>query len=190
MIEIMWGAILYVKQITTRCWIKLRYTFCVNLMLSKRGNYVVLSALALAWAYDSREYRKIREVVSSVKVPQTFASQILAGLVRAELASSKAGKDGGYILTRPPEEITMLEIIEAGEGPLRAERCALKDGPCQWDFVCPLHWIWGDAITAFRETLASVTLANLVENDQALKLKTFPMPTESHRPAALLLKKG
>lgn len=165
------------------------YSDSVNLMLSKRGNYVVLSALCLGWAYESGEYRKIREVVSSMKVPQTFASQILAELVRAELATSKAGKDGGYILTRPPSEITMLEIIEAGEGPLRAERCALKDGPCQWDFACPLHWIWGDASAAFRDSLASVTLATLIENDKALELGTFPMPSESHRPNALRLAK-
>jgi len=166
------------------------YTDPVNLMLSKRGNYVVLSALCLAWAYETGEYRKIREVVATMKVPQTFASQILAELVRAQLATSKAGKDGGYLLTRPPSEITMLEIIEAGEGPLRAERCALKDGPCQWDFVCPLHWIWGDAIAAFRDTLASVTLATLVANNQALEQHTFPMPAESHRPGALRLLKN
>ena len=157
--------------------------------LSKRGNYVVLSALCLAWAYETGEYRKIREVVATMKVPQTFASQILAELVRAGVATSKAGKDGGYRLTRSPEEITMLEVIEAGEGPLKAERCALQDGPCTWDFVCPLHWIWGDSITAFRETLAKVTLATLVANDKALELNTFPMPEESHRPNALHLAK-
>ena len=80
----------------------------------------------------------------------------------------------------------MLEIIEAGEGQLRAERCALKDGPCHWGFVCPLHWIWGDAIAALRDTLANVTLATLVANDKALEENIFPMPSESHRPGAFL----
>ncbi len=150
---------------------------------------MVLSAFCLGWAYESGEYRKIREVVSMMKIPQTFASQILAGLVRAQLAASKAGKDGGYILTRAPSDITMLEIIEAGEGPLRAARCALKDGPCQWDFVCPLHWIWGDATDAFRNSLASVTLETLMENDKALELGTFRMPIESHRPGTFDLSK-
>jgi Rrf2 family protein len=165
------------------------YTNAVNLTLSKRGNYVVLSAICLAWAYESGEYRKIREVVATMKVPQTFASQILAELVRAQIAESKAGKDGGYRLTRSPAKITMLEVIEAGEGPLRSERCALKDGPCHWDFVCPLHWIWGESTNAFRDTLANVTLATLVANDRALELNTFPMPMESHRPGALLSSK-
>jgi len=159
----------------------------MNMTLSKRGNYVVLSALCLAWAYETGEYRKIREVVATMKVPQTFASQILAELVKTGIATSKAGKDGGYRLTRSPEEITMLEVIEAGEGPLKAERCALQDGPCTWDFVCPLHWIWGDSITAFRDTLANVTLATLVANDKALESHTFRMPEESHRPKAMAL---
>ena len=181
----MLGKTLYVKQLTIRKWYEWMYNFHMNMTLSKRGNYVVLSALCLAWAYESGEYRKIREVVATMKIPQTFASQILAELVKAGVATSKAGKDGGYRLTRSPKEITMLEVIEAGEGPLRAERCALQDGPCRWDFACPLHWIWGDSIDAFRDNLAKVTLASLVANDKALELNTFRMPETSHRPKAI-----
>ncbi len=156
----------------------------MNMTLSKRGDYVVRSALCLAHAYEGGSFRKIREVVSSMEVPQTFASQILADLVRAQLATSKAGKDGGYRLSRPPAEITMLEIIEAGEGPLRAERCALGNGPCHWDFVCPLHETWVGATAALRDTLAKATLATLVANDEALKAGTYLIPTDSHRQGA------
>lgn len=153
----------------------------MNMTLSKRGGYVLLSALCLARAFESGEYRKIREVVLSMGVPRTFASQILAELVRAELATSKAGKDGGYRLTRAPVEITVLEIVEAGEGPLRSERCAVKDGPCHWEFVCPLHETWLEATAALRNTLANVTLANVMANDEALEAGTYPLPSESHR---------
>jgi len=52
----------------------------VNLTLSKRGDYVIRAALALARAYPSGGYRKIREVVAEMDVPSTFASQILADL--------------------------------------------------------------------------------------------------------------
>src|SRR5450755_4323512 len=129
--------------------------------LSKRGDYVVRSALCLARAYDSGGYRKIREVVAEVDVPQTFASQILADLVHAKLATSKAGKDGGYRLVRAPALISLLDVIEAGEGPLRAERCALGDGPCRWDAVCPLHESWKAATDAMRTVLAGITLAEV-----------------------------
>jgi Rrf2 family protein len=149
--------------------------------LSKRGDYVVRSALALARAWPTGEPRKIREVVAEMGVPQTFASQILAELVRAGLASSKAGKDGGYRLSRPPEEIALVDVVEAGEGPLRAERCALGDGPCRWDDVCPLHETWRTATEALREVLGSTTLADLAQRDLDLEAGRASPVVDSHR---------
>ena len=153
----------------------------MNMTLSKRGDYVVRSALALARAWPTGEPRKIREVVAEMGVPQTFASQILAELVRAGLASSKAGKDGGYRLSRPPEEIALVDVVEAGEGPLRAERCALGDGPCRWDDVCPLHETWRTATEALREVLGSTTLADLAQRDLDLEAGRASPVADSHR---------
>jgi Rrf2 family protein len=149
--------------------------------LSKRGDYVMRSAIALARAYDQGGWRKIREVVADTEVPATFASQILADLVRAGLASSKAGRDGGYRLNRAPSEISVLEVIEAGEGPLQAERCALGDGPCRWDAVCPLHETWSRATVVLRELLASTTLAEVAVRDAAIEAGTYHVPVDSHR---------
>lgn len=153
----------------------------MNMTLSKRGDYVVRSALCLARAYDDGGYRKIREVVAEMGVPPTFASQILGELVRADIAVSRAGRDGGYRLTRPPEQINLLEIIEAGEGLLHAERCALGEGPCRWEQVCPLHETWQAATAALRQTLAEVDLATIATRDEALEAGTYPLPTDSHR---------
>jgi len=153
----------------------------VNLTLSKRGDYVVRSALCLAGAYPSGGHHKIRAVVAEMGVPQTYASQILADLVRAGLATSKAGRDGGYSLARSPEAISLLELVEAGEGPLRSERCALGEGPCRWDAVCPLHESWKAATDAMRVVLASITLAEVLARDQALKRGEGTIPADSHR---------
>jgi Rrf2 family protein len=153
----------------------------MNLTLSKRADYVVRSALSLARAYESGESRKIREVVAEMDVPATFASQILSDLVRAGLATSKAGKSGGYRLARRPEEVRLIDLVEAAEGPLRAERCALGDGPCRWGEVCPLHETWQEASAALREVLARTSLADVVARDRALEAGTYPAPSDSHR---------
>lgn len=153
----------------------------MNMTLSKRGDYVVRSALALALAYPSGAPRKIREVVAEMGVPQTFASQILADLVRAGLAASKAGKDGGYRLARPPEDISLLEVVEAGEGPLRADRCALGDGPCRWESVCPLHETWRSATEALRAVLRDTSLADLARRDIEIEEGQVVAPADSHR---------
>ena len=157
----------------------------MDMTLSKRGDYVVRSALSLARAYEGGEHRKIREVVAEMDVPQTFASQILADLVHAGLATSRAGSAGGYRLVRPPAQVSLLEVVEAGEGPLRSERCALGDGPCRWEQVCPLHETWGAATAALRQTLAETSLAAVVERDDALARGDYRQPADSHRHGAI-----
>ena len=153
----------------------------MDMTLSKRGDYVMRSAISLARAFDLGMTRKIREVVAETEVPKTFASQILADLVRAGLASSKAGRDGGYRLARPPGDISVLEVIEAAEGPLHAERCALGDGPCRWEAVCPLHETWSQATAALRELLSKTTLAEVTARDAAIEDGTYTVPPDAHR---------
>ena len=159
----------------------------MEMTLSKRGDYVVRAALCLGRAYDSGEHRKIREIVAEMDIPQTYASQILAALVHTKLAESKAGRGGGYRLLRAPGSVSLLDIVEAGEGPLRAERCALGDGPCRWNAVCPLHETWGAATSALRDTLAQTSLADLVARDKELEAGDYPTPLDSHRPGTLTL---
>ncbi len=151
--------------------------------LSNRGDYVVRSAICLAKAFGDDKPVKLREVVEDTAVPSTFASQILGDLVRAGLASSKAGRDGGYRLTRPPRDITVLEVVEAAEGPLHAERCALGEGPCRWEDVCPMHDTWTAATTALRETLSRTALLHLAVRDAEISSGATPPPADSHRRA-------
>lgn len=151
----------------------------MNLTLSKRGDYVMRAAIFLAHAPRGTA-RKIREVVADTEVPSAFASQILADLVRAGLATSKAGRDGGYQLSREPSAISALEIVEAAEGPLAAERCALGEGPCKWDAVCPLHETWFAATQSLRGLLAATNLAELASRDDAIAQGTYTIE-DSHR---------
>ena len=153
----------------------------MNMTLSKRGDYVMRSALSLARAFDEAGNHKIREVVADTEMPRAFASQVLADLVRAGLAASQSGRDGGYRLTRPPSEITVLEVVEAAEGPLQAERCALGEGPCRWEAVCPLHETWSKATVMLRDLLAATSLEQVAARDAAIEAGTYAAPADSHR---------
>ena len=145
----------------------------MRIKLSKRGDYVVRSALCLASNYDSPAPTKLREVSSEMGVPRTFVSQILGDLVQAGVAQSFFGANGGYRLTRPPAQITVLEVVEAGEGSLESDTCVLGDDPCQWESVCPMHETWSAATAALRRELAETTLATLVERDHAIAAGTY-----------------
>lgn len=101
--------------------------------------------------------------------------------MKAGLAEARAGQQAGYRLRRPPDQITLLEIVEAAEGPLRPERCTLHGGPCHWDDVCPLHMIWEEGRGALTKVLSERTLTSIVAVDAALEAGAMAPPEDAHR---------
>jgi Rrf2 family protein len=153
----------------------------MNLGLSKRGDYVVRSAICLARSYESGVPKKLRQVSLEMEIPRTYVSQILGDLSRAGLAQSFFGTNGGYSLARPPDEVSLLEIVESAEGSLAPATCVLGNDSCGWDSVCPLHETWRAATAALRSVLASTTLADLLERDRAIEAGTYGVSGEGHR---------
>jgi Rrf2 family protein len=156
----------------------------MELTLSKRGDYVVRAAIALARAASSGGYRKIREVAQDMDLPRPYTPQILNLLAKAGLAEARAGQQGGYRLRRDPEAISLLEVVEAGEGPLRPARCSLRGGPCHWDDMCALHPAWVSATDALRSSLATTSLASVAHVDERLEAGQFPVYADAHRAQA------
>ncbi len=140
----------------------------MDLALTKRGDYVVRAALSLGRAAASGEYRKVREVAEEMSLPLRYTPQILNLLVKAGIAEARAGRKGGYRLLRGPEEVSLLEIVEAGEGPLRSTRCTLRGGPCHWEGMCAVHPAWEEARNALTDALARRSLASVLEVDREL----------------------
>jgi Rrf2 family protein len=156
----------------------------MDLTLTKRGDYTVRAAIALARAYDPDGYHKIREVTADMMLPPRYTAQILALLARAGLAEARAGRGGGYRLSRRPEDISLLEVVEAAEGPLQPQRCTLRGGPCRWEDACPVHWAWSEAGDAFRRSLAAATLGSIAKVDATLEPRGAPgsrRPTSARR---------
>ncbi len=156
----------------------------MDVTLSKRGSYATAAAICLARAYESGRPKKLREISAEMDIPRTFVSQILGDLVHAGIAVSAFGRDGGHRLARPPGQVSLAEVIEAAEGPLASERCALGDGPCRWQDVCPMHETMTKATASLREVLASTTLAVLAERDAAIARRSYPVPADAHPHAA------
>lgn len=142
----------------------------MDLQLSRKGDYALRAAISLAHHYDDG-YRKIREIVAEMALPAQYTPQVLAMLGRAGIATAKAGRDGGYKLTRDPGTISVLEIVEAAEGPLEGGRCTLRGGPCDWEMACPVHHVWVEARVALRKSLSAATLASVAAADDSLRLK-------------------
>lgn len=157
----------------------------VDLTLSSRGDYVVRAAIHLARTWDgSGRYAKIREVADAMELPRSYTPQLLGVLAKAGLAEAKAGRVGGYRLTREPSSIPVLEVIEAAEGYLSSRRCPMRGGPCHWDDVCALHPTWVKASEAIRSTLEQTSLAEVAAVDRRLAEgePVAAIPSPGHRP--------
>jgi Rrf2 family protein len=134
----------------------------MDLQLSRRADYGVRASLYLAEAWGDGSYRKIREISGAMALPRSFTPQVLGDLVRAGLVEAKAGRDGGYRLARPPEAISLLQVVEASEGTLLPLRCTLRGIACDPNNPCPVHPAWFAAAQALRTSLAGATLGDAV----------------------------
>jgi Rrf2 family protein len=141
----------------------------LDLQLSRRGDYAVRAAIALARAAPSGGYLKLREIAAEMAIPERYTHEIVSLLVRAGLVEAMAGKLGGYRLVRPPRDVTLLQVVEAAEGNLRLDRCTLSGGPCNWQqTICAVHPAWEDACRSFTGVLRAQSLAHVLELDEKL----------------------
>ncbi len=139
----------------------------MHFKLGKRADYAVRAMLVLA--HPGRPgRRKAREIADEMAIPETFVPQILAELVRAGLASSHAGPDGGYSLARPAQDISLLDAVEAVEPHVRSTECILRGGPCRWDDRCAVHEPWARGQDALLDELAATSFAELARSDAEL----------------------
>ena len=146
----------------------------MRVTLDRKGDYSVRAMLDIA-RHHGQGRRKARQIATVMDIPARYATQILADLVRHELLTAVAGPDGGYTLARPPDEITLLDVVDAVEGPTVLDTCVLRGGPCDWTDACPIHATWWKAQQAFVNTLAGVTFAELVDVDAEIEAGTYQL---------------
>lgn len=141
----------------------------MQLELGRRADYGIRATIDLARHEGTGRRRKAREIAADMDIPATYIGQVLAELVRAELVASTAGRSGGYVLARPPEDISLLAVIRAVDDDPGSSVCVLRGGPCRWEDICAVHDPWFEAQQAMLERLDQTTFARLLDIDEALE---------------------
>lgn len=151
----------------------------MQLKLKRRGDYSIRAMIAIARHWGNAHHQA-RRISSEMNVPYKSLTQILASLVSRGLLDAKHGPTGGYTLARPPADISLLDIVEAAEGPARFDHCVLRDGPCEWDETCPVHDTWSRAQEALTKELAATSLAEVARIDAAIDAGEHKATTRPH----------
>ncbi|MFP3913528.1 MAG: RrF2 family transcriptional regulator [Actinomycetota bacterium] len=84
-------------------------------------------------------------LAESIGTTTSFLPQVMSPLIRAGWVTSERGPGGGYRLTEQSGTVTLLDVVEATEGPAETGRCVLRDAPCPGDPVCAVHAVWTQA---------------------------------------------
>jgi len=125
----------------------------------------VLSYLANA----NGSVSQARSIAVATATPESFLSKILGQLSRAGLVRAHRGARGGFSLTADPQALTLLDVLEAIEGPLRLNVCDTP-APCAYGANCPIERAWQQAEGALRDSLRSQKIAALAAQSRDLGL--------------------
>lgn len=126
-------------------------------------SYVAESYHVDAAAVPSGDVGKAR------KIPKALAAKLLSEAASAGLLLGTTGPGGGYRLARPPEKISLMEVVELFERPLVDNRCPFGPGHCGIGPPCPLHDDFVKLETKIRSFLEDTTFAVFVKKPKATK---------------------
>jgi Rrf2 family protein len=131
--------------------------------ISAKTDYAVRALLELA-ATDNPPLKR-DEIAGAQAIPVKFLESILAELKHGGIVSSQRGAEGGYWLARPPEEITVAEVMRVVEGPLASVREQRPEDLSYEGTAEHLKEVWVALRANMRDVLENTTLADIVGND-------------------------
>lgn len=130
------------------------------LRITKQTDYGIV---LLTWmAGDPARLVNAPELAEETSLPQPMVAKILKLLARAEILESHRGVNGGYCLARPPEELSVAEVIGALEGRIAVTECT-DDTPglCSKEQICPVRSNWNRINLAIQDALDRISLAEM-----------------------------
>lgn len=131
--------------------------------ISTKGRYGLRLMLDLAVHCDSGLV-PLRDISSRQKISEKYLEQIMMLLNRAGLVRSVRGSQGGYMLARPAESITVGDVLRTMEGSLAPVDCVAGDAPsCGMAETCVTIEVWRKLKDAIDQVVDSITLADLRE---------------------------
>jgi Rrf2 family transcriptional regulator, iron-sulfur cluster assembly transcription factor len=136
--------------------------------ITTKGRYALRAVHTLAKSNKDKPV-SIRELAEKEDISPEFLEQIFFRLKKTGMISSTRGPGGGFRLNRPPEEITLYDILEAaGEG-VEFTPClaANQDGPpCERIETCVAHEVWKEASDKIKEYFNKITLKGIMDKYQ------------------------
>ena len=131
------------------------------MQITRQADYAVRAVLFLARL--GPDHRAATSAIAEDQnIPPSFLAKIVSQLSVAGLLQTSRGARGGVSLARPAEEISLLEVVEAIDGPILLNECVAKTGNCTFRDSCPMRPIWVETQAELVGRLQAATFDGLI----------------------------
>jgi len=144
------------------------------MQITRATDYAVRVMIHLASLSPGSTVRQ-SELSRATDVSGHFLSKVLQQLVRCRFIRSQRGSGGGYALAVSAGSVSLLDVVEAMEGPVHLNQCLEKGPSCDRKAWCPAHQVWIEAQAAVRNVLGKASVANLAAQAQAGAVALYRM---------------
>jgi Rrf2 family protein len=134
------------------------------MQITRQADYAVRAVLHLARNGDQRTATSM--IAEEQRIPPSFLAKIVSQLSIAGLLHTSRGARGGVTLAREAKDITLLEVIEAIDGPIQLNECVGDKGLCSFEEACPLRPMWCEAQEDLVGKLKATNFADMAVKGQ------------------------
>jgi Rrf2 family transcriptional regulator, iron-sulfur cluster assembly transcription factor len=145
----------------------------MSLLFSRQCEYALQAVLYLAKTPPGN-MTSIKEMSGKLDIPYHYLGKILQSLTYKGLLRSIKGRTGGFALTMPVEQITLLQVIDAVDGPAIKHTCVMGFGDCSEENPCALHNEWVRLRTGLFDVLND---KNVIQLAKEMKKPVYEMLT-------------
>lgn len=136
--------------------------------LSTKGRYGLKAMFQLAISQGNGPV-PLKQIAEKQNLSESYLEQLFSTLRKDGLLNSVRGSQGGYLLSRPPEEITVGNILRSLEGELSPSDCIIEGlNECERETICVTKNVWVKIKDSIDEVVDSITLKDMIEDNNKL----------------------
>jgi Rrf2 family protein len=133
-----------------------------TMQITRQADYAVRAVLYLA-QLGPEQRAATSQIAQEKQIPPSFLAKIVSQLSVAGLLQTSRGARGGVSLARAPQDISILEVVEAIDGPILLNECVASKGVCTFGDTCVMRPLWCDAQAELVGRLKSTTLDKFLQ---------------------------
>lgn len=131
------------------------------MQITRQADYAIRAVLFLA-KNTGNQRSSTSLIARSQEIPASFLAKIISQLSLAGIIHTSRGAKGGVSLARDPGEISLLDVVEAIDGPVALNQCTADRPTCKRKESCPMQYVWCEAQDELLQRLGSTTFQQFV----------------------------